>query len=263
MTNIEAMRRAVVITGASSGIGRAIAVELAAADYDLFLLGRSADGLDATKAALPALREGVRVQYESLDVGTPGELGGYLERLGNTHPYLFAVINNAGVMYPEAILSGGRMELWRRMMDVNYFAPLEGCVAAIKAMRRHGRAAHLINISSVAAEIKTLGPYAASKAALEIVSATLRAELQRDPIRITVIAPGAFNTQLSRDFLPETGERLMASGRSLGFDLAQGAHETIIGDPKHIAQAARYILAQPAEINIERVVIRPPMDLTL
>ena len=254
--------RAVIITGASSGCGRVIATQLAEVGFDLFLVGRSLEGLKVTADAAARLGHETTVKSKSLDVARPGALSAYVEEVAGSHGYLFALINNAGVMHPEPILGGGRMDRWRAMMDINYFAPLEGCVAAVAAMRAHGRAAHLINISSIAAGIESMGPYSASKKALEIMSETLRTELQGDRIRVTILVPGVFATNLGRDISPEMGARLIEGARSKGFDLTAGINEQVMGDPQHIARAVRYILEQPASINIERMVVRPPADLS-
>lgn len=251
--------RAVIVTGASSGLGASIARSLGASGFELYLVGRSVEGL-ADTARVIAAAGGPVAHCESLDIAQPGALAAYVTRVGEEHPYLFALINNAGIMHPEALI-GGRPDRWRAMMDVNYLAPLEACVAAITVMRRHGNAAHLLNISSVAAELEQYGAYSASKKALEMVCKTLRAELSADDIRITTLVPGAFATQLGRDFSPELQAGLAQTALSKGINLAAGPDERVMGNPEYIARAVQYVLSHPPTINIERMVLRPPMDL--
>ncbi|MET0660539.1 MAG: SDR family oxidoreductase [Steroidobacteraceae bacterium] len=248
--------QSVIVTGASSGIGKSIAQRLGAAGYELWLVGRSVEGLNATAADI-ARAGGPNAHCEPLDIAKPGALAELVLRVGELHPHLFALINNAGIMHPESVMTGSPQR-WRAMFDVNVLAPAEACRAAVQVMRRQGGPGHLINVSSVAAHWDTGGPYGASKRALEMISSTLRGELERDNIRITTVVPGGFATQLGRHFEPESFQRIAESMRSKG--LEPGVNELTVGDPDHIARAVLYILEQPVSINIERIVIRPPVD---
>lgn len=250
--------RAVIVTGASSGIGSAIARKLGAAGFELWLIGRSAEGLRTTAAAITQAG-GLAAHCEALDIAKPGVLANIVKRVGEAHSHLFALINNAGIMHPESILSGSS-ERWRSMFDLNVLAPLEGCRAAVEVMRRQGGPGHLINVSSIAAQWETGGVYAASKRAQEIVSSSLRLELEKDDIRITTLVPGGFATQLGRYLEPATVERIAASLKAKGFEMSATPDERTLGDPEHLARAVLYILEQPTIINIERIVIRPPVD---
>lgn len=250
--------RIVVVTGASSGIGRAIATTLGAAGFALRLIGRSADGLHSTADAID-LAGGPPASCQVLDVAIPDALADFVRQVGREPEPLFALVNNAGVMHPEPVMLGDPKR-WRSMFDINVLAPLEGCRAAVEVMRRQGGAGHLINISSIAAGWETGGVYAASKRAQEIISSSLRQELERDNIRVTTIVPGGFASQLARDFEPATFEKIAAGMKSKGFTFGPDVDERLIGDPQHIARAIHYILCQPININFERVVIRPPID---
>jgi NADP-dependent 3-hydroxy acid dehydrogenase YdfG len=252
--------RAVVVTGASSGIGAAIACALGAAGYELWLTGRSAEGLKSTAVAVQEAG-GVEPHCKALDLTEAGALAGVIRQVGEAHPHLFGLVNNAGVMHPESILAG-KPERWRSMFNLNVLAPLEGCRAAVELMRRQGGPGHLINVSSVAAQWDDGGVYAASKRALEIVSSTLRLELEHDNIRVTTLVPGGFATRLGRHLEPDTLERIGASMKAKGFEPGQPVNERMLGDPAHLARAVVYILEQPASINVERIVIRPPVNTT-
>ena len=154
---------------------------------ELWLVGRSTDGLEETAAAIKA-RGGGETHCESHGPAECGALGALVERIGDSHSHLFAVINNAGIMHPESIMSG-RMDRWQAMVDVNLLAPIEACQAAVRVMRRQRKPGHLINLSSIASRFENGGVYGATKLALEMVGRSLRDELELDDIRVTTIVP--------------------------------------------------------------------------
>lgn len=246
--------RGIVITGASSGIGQAIARELGAAGAELWLVGRSRPDLAETAAAI-AETGGGPAHPIAMDIAVPGALAALIEDI--PHDHLFALLNVAGVMFSEPIL-GADPARWREMMAVNLIAPLEGCQAAVTRMRAQGRPGHLINIGSLAARFDAGGVYGASKIALEMITRTLRKELEGDDIRVCAIIPGGFRTNLARGLKPETlellGEKMAATGEE---------PDRMFGDPADIARLARYILEQPIDFNIGEVVVRPPVSLEL
>jgi NADP-dependent 3-hydroxy acid dehydrogenase YdfG len=252
--------KAAIVTGASSGIGRSIATHLATTGIDQWIIGRSEEALAET-ADLIRQAGGPPAKCVAIDIAEPGRLAAVVAEVGRTHPYLFALVNNAGVMHPEPVISSDPAK-WRAMFDVNVLAPLEGIQAAVAAMRAHGKDGHLINISSLAARSHRNGMYSAAKAALASAGVSLRQELEKDDIRITTIVPGGFMSQLMRGFAPETISSLMENAESLGFDIS-GPNERVIGDPIYIARAVEYVLSHPASINIEEIVIRPPVSIDI
>jgi len=178
------------------------------------------------------------------------------------HPYLFALINNAGVMYPEPVVEGDPVR-WHEMFAINLMTPMEGCRAAVHAMRRHRKPGHLINVSSIAGRDDRYGAYGVSKAALTHLGRTLRRELERDDIRITTIVPGGFASNLSRGFDAGSIARLQANMANLDIDLTGPEGGKLMGDPERVAEMVRYVLAQPIEINLEEITIRPAISLEL
>lgn len=252
--------KAAIVTGASSGIGRAIAIQLGSAGLDLWLVGRNAEALQETADSIAA-NGGAPAQCVAADIAEPGTLARIVTEAAAAHPHLFALVNNAGIMHPERILESDSQR-WRAMFDINVLAPIEGIQAAAKAMRAHGRGGHLINISSLAARTHNNGMYSSTKAALESASKALRLELERDDIRITTVVPGGFATQLARGFQPETVATLMENAKDMGFDITS-PNEAVIGDPAHVGRMIEYILQQPVNIHIEEVVIRPPVSIDL
>jgi NADP-dependent 3-hydroxy acid dehydrogenase YdfG len=250
--------RAVIVTGASSGIGRCIAIELARAGAECWLVGRAAEELDVT-AQMIAAADGPKAHPAVIDLRKRGELAALIDQVGTAHPHLFAVINNAGVMHPEPIMAG-TIDRWQAMLDINVMAMLEGCQAAVLQMRKHGKPGHLINVGSLQGSFEVPGVYGISKKAAEMITHSLRAELEQDDIRITTVIPGGFMTNLARGFVPEQLAAMVERFTASGLEFNGPGSERILGDPQHIANMVRYILAQPIEINIEEVIIRPPVD---
>ena len=250
--------KAIVITGASSGIGRTLAIALGAAGADLWLLGRSSAEL-ATTATMVKEAGGKVPTIRAADLQERGHLRRLIGEVSSSHPHLFAVINNAGLMHPEPIMQGTE-ERWQAMLAVNAMAVLEGSQAGVQAMRAHGRPGHIVNIGSIAARWEEPGVYGATKKMVEGIGATLRRELERDPIRVTSIIPGGFATQLARGLKPEQLAQIGRNFAELGIDMNSPDLAQVIGDPRHVANAVLYVLAQPVELNIQEIVIRPPVD---
>lgn len=250
--------KAIIVTGASSGIGRVVAIELARAGAALWLVGRSADELAATANAI-AEAGGPPATSVPLDLRSRGGLGKLVADVAAQHPHLFAIINNAGLMHPEPIMQG-TMDRWQAMLDVNVLATLEGAHAAVTAMRGHGKPGHIINVSSVAASWEVPGVYGATKKMVEAIGASLRQELEQDDIRVTTIIPGGFATQLSRGLNPDQLAQIAEGFERLGIGADQGKLAKVLGDPQHIANVVRYVLEQPIDINFQEILIRPPID---
>lgn len=250
--------KAVIVTGASSGIGRSIAVELGKAGAELWLVGRDEGELEAT-AGMIAKTGGPAAHAEPMDLRTRGPLEALVGRVAAQHPHLFALVSNAGVMFPEPILSG-TVDRWQAMMDINVMAMLEGCKAAVEAMRAHGKPGHLINVGSLQSRFEVPGVYGITKQAVNSIGASLRDELEQDDIRVTTVIPGGFTTQLSRGFRPEEMANVMASFEKQGLSFDGPGAEKVLSDPQHIANIVRYVMEQPIEINFQEILIRPPVN---
>lgn len=250
--------KAIIVTGASSGIGRSIAVELGRAGAELWLVGRDAGELAAT-TRLIAEAGGPQAHAAPMDLRERGPLATLVAEVAGAHSHLFALVNNAGVMYPEPILSG-TIDRWQAMLDINVMAMLEGCKAAVEAMRAHGKPGHLINIGSVQARFEVPGVYGITKRAVLAIGDTLREELEQDDIRVCSLVPGGFATQLARGFQPEQLATIAAAFAENGFEFGGPGTERLISDPQHIANMVRYVLEQPIDINLQEIVIRPPVS---
>jgi NADP-dependent 3-hydroxy acid dehydrogenase YdfG len=158
--------RAIIVTGASSGLGRAIAVELGKAGAELWLVGRSPSQLNET-ARMIAEAGGPAAHCAPMDLRQRGPLEALVRQVAASHPHLFALINNAGVMYPEPFMEG-TIDRWQAMLDINIMAMLEGSKAAVEAMRGHGKPGHIVNLGSVQGRFEEPGVYGITKKAAEM-----------------------------------------------------------------------------------------------
>lgn len=253
--------RAIIVTGASSGLGRVIATELARRGAELWLVGRSADELAATARAI-AEAGGPPAHCAPLDLRQRGPLEALVQEVGRAHPHLFAIVNNAGVMYPEPLLDG-TIDRWQAMLDINVMAMLEGSKAAVEVMRGHGKPGHVVNIGSVAGRFEEPGVYGISKRAAQMIGWTLRTELEHDDIRVSTIIPGGFATNVGRNLTDHSKANAGRNLERLGIDRNSAEISKVVGDPIHVANAVRYILEQPIGINVQEIVVRPPISVKL
>jgi NADP-dependent 3-hydroxy acid dehydrogenase YdfG len=262
--------RTAVVTGASSGIGRAIAETLGAAGAHVFLCGRTAD---AMQDSVKKIREaGGRADSLTADVRDPAAVRALVDAAVAATGRLDIMVNNAGVSYPAAILAGDPEE-WRTMLETNVLALLVGCQAAVRAMRACKAEGHIVNISSIAAQRRDSGVYGATKHAVNSISGTLRKELEDDTIGVINVMPGAIATNFARNFDPafvqgfvkmagldvqvKPGERLPDEV----FEKLSGDLGNLLGDPADVANAILYAVTQPTNVNIADIVIRPPKQL--
>jgi len=179
----------VVITGASTGIGRATALRLARGGFDILAgVRREEDG-----AALRG--EESRIEPVLVDVTDAGQVAGLAERVAGAP--LAGLVNNAGIAVAGP-LEGIPLDQVRRQYEVNVFGLLAVTQALLEPLRAgHGR---IVNIGSIGGRVNTpfVGPYSSSKAAVRSLSAALRRELRPWDIRVALVEPGALDTPIWR-----------------------------------------------------------------
>jgi short-subunit dehydrogenase len=197
---------AAVVTGAASGIGRALALELAARGCDLALADRDEAGL--LEVATEISRDGKRkVTTHRVDVGEPGQIQEFAAAATAAHPKLNIVVNNAGVA-----LLGQFNEVEQAQMDWLFNINFWGVVHATRAFLPHlarQPAAHIVNLSSIFGIIAPPGQtaYSAAKFAVRGFSESLRHELAmaKSPVRLSVVHPGGVATNIVRNSRIGTG----------------------------------------------------------
>jgi NADP-dependent 3-hydroxy acid dehydrogenase YdfG len=260
------------VTGASSGIGRAIAERLGAAGAHVYLAGRTLDAMQASASKIEAA--GGQATPVVLDVRDVSQVQALVQRAADETGRLDIMVNNAGVSFPSKITEA-EPEEWKAMFETNVIALLAGCQAAVKAMRATKSEGHIVNISSIAALRPDSGVYGSTKHAVNCISNTLRGELEGDTIRVVTIMPGAIATNFARNFEPavvqgfvrgsgvevdvKKGERLPDEV----FERLGGPMRQVLGSPDDIASAVLFAVSQPIDVNVSEVVVRPPRQLAI
>ncbi|MFO1418351.1 MAG: SDR family oxidoreductase [Methylotetracoccus sp.] len=239
--------KTVVITGASSGLGEATARHLAQSGAAVVLGARRLERLERLVAEIT--ETGGRAVAVGMDVTIRADsdrlCAAALGHFGRVDVW----VNNAGIM-ALAPLDKLNVGEWDRMIDVNIKGVLYGVAAVLPQMRKQ-RAGHIINVASVAG-LKVFSPigtvYSATKFAVRAISEGLRTEVGAD-IRVTIISPGAVESELKN-----------------GTSDADAA--TLVGDfyranqipADSVARAIAYAIEQPADVDINEIVLRPTVQ---
>jgi short-subunit dehydrogenase len=197
---------AAAVTGAAGGIGRALALELAARGCDLALADRDEAGLAAVAAEI-AKNGSQKVTVHSVDVGVPSQIEAFAQAAVAAHPGLNIVINNAGValmgMFDE--VDQAQMD-W--LMKINFWGVVHGTRAFLPHLTLQPQA-HIVNLSSIFGIVAPPGQtaYAAAKFAVRGFSESLRHELQmaNSPVKLSVVHPGGVATNIARNSRSGTG----------------------------------------------------------
>src|SRR6202158_2165948 len=191
---------AAAVTGAASGIGRALALELAARGCDLALADRDEAGLKAVAAEI-AKAHSRKVTVHRVDVAEPSEIEAFAPAASGRHPGLNIVVNNAGVALLGQFnkIDQAQME-W--LININFWGVVHATRAFLPHLERQ-REAHIVNISSIFGIIAPPGQtaYAAAKFAVRGFSESLRHELAmaKSPVRLSVVHPGGVATNIARN----------------------------------------------------------------
>jgi len=191
------IRGAAAITGAASGIGRALAIELAQHGCDLALADRDEAGLKSLATELGAQR---KISVHRVDVGEPDDIAQFATEAIAAHPALNIVVNNAGVALMGTFeeIDQAQME-W--LFDINFWGVVHGTRAFLPHLKTRSEA-HIVNISSIFGIIAPPGQsaYAAAKFAVRGFSESVRHELAvaGSPVKLSVVHPGGVATSIAR-----------------------------------------------------------------
>jgi len=235
--------KVVVITGASSGIGRATAFLLAEAGATVVLGARRGDVLAEIARDIGAA--GGKVAFKVTDVRVRSDLEGLVQRAVEFGARLDVIVNNAGIS-PLSRLDALCVEEWDAMIDVNLRGTLYGIAAALPVFARQG-SGHVVNVVSTAGLkiVPMMGVYAATKTAVRTVSEALRQEAGPH-LRVTEVSPGMTATDLS-------GSITNAAAR----DAVAARMGAIAIPPAAIARGIAYAIDQPDDVDVGSIVIRP------
>jgi short-subunit dehydrogenase len=198
--NFQFQGSAAAITGAASGIGRALALELAARGCDLALADLDAAGLESVSKEIAAATHARRVTVYRVDVADPKQIEDFAQSAIADFPALNILINNAGVALLGQFDEFDQAQMaW--LMDINFWGVVRGTRALLPHLQRQ-RQAHIVNISSIFGIIAPAGQsaYAASKFAVRGFSEALRHELamNHSTVRLSVVHPGGVKTNIAR-----------------------------------------------------------------
>jgi NADP-dependent 3-hydroxy acid dehydrogenase YdfG len=187
-------KRRALITGASSGIGKATALAFAKAGIDVALVSRSQDKLEAI--ATTAREAGVNAKAYVLDLAKLEQVKAGIEAITTDFAPIDILVNNAGMGYTNP-LSATPLSDWQQVIDLNLTSVFQCILGILPAMRNQQRGT-IINVASIAGQqpFPTWGAYNVSKAGLIALSKTLAAEERTHGIRVVTISPGAVNTPL-------------------------------------------------------------------
>lgn len=231
-----------LVTGASGGIGSAIAQKLSAANCTVALAGRNLERLEEVQQSLP--NDSIIVE---MDVSQSNNVAAGFEKTLKEFGKIDILVNAAGVM-PLTYLKNRHLDEWLETIEVNVKGTLR-CVHEVLPSMKDQKAGHIVNIASVdGQEIFQGGSvYGASKAAVIELSRAMRMELSPEfNIRVTSIEPGTVDTDLREDI---TDEELLED-KDYGGDEAKMSTEDI-------ADAVYYALSQPNSVNVNELMLKP------
>ena len=233
----------VAVTGASSGIGAAIARSLSARGARVVLGARRVDRMAALVTDICS-SGGVASAY-ALDVTQRASMERFVAETIALHGRIDVLVNNAGVM-PLSRMDVLDVDGWEQTIDVNVKGVLYGIAAVLPHMQRQSRG-HIVNIASIGAHRSYPGAavYCASKYAVWAISDGLRQELLDGALRITTVSPGTTESELAEHITDPAAADAMRAYRAI----------TIA--PEAVAEAVAYALSQPPEVSVSEVVVRP------
>jgi 3-hydroxy acid dehydrogenase / malonic semialdehyde reductase len=227
------------ITGATSGIGRAMAVSLSQAGYDVYALGRSKSAIEELRAAQP------RIMPIAVDVTDRGALEAIV-----ADRHIDVLINNAGMMPPLGSFADMTIPDIDATLQVNLSAAIILTRLVVPQMRDRG-SGHILFTGSIAAHaaFANIAVYSATKAAIAGFAAALRADLSPFGIRVTEIVAGRVETALYKDILDAKSRAAMYA-------------DNVAVQPEDVAQMVVAILALPARADVTRFDIMPTRPTT-
>lgn len=234
--------KVVIITGASSGLGKATALRLAKGGAKLVLAARREERLVELRDAI--IEQGGDAIYQVTDVTDRDQVESLAKAAKEAYGRIDVLVNNAGLM-PLSPLDELKVDEWDQMVDVNIKGVLYGIAAVLPTMREQ-HVGHIINLSSIAGHkvFPSSAVYSATKYAVKALSEGLRQEGDGE-IRSTNISPGAVATELTSTISdPDTAKNV------------DEMYEMAI-DPDAIARAIAYAIEQPADVDVNEIIIRP------
>lgn len=232
----------IIITGATSGIGRATAIKLASEKTEIIITGRRAQRLEEVAAQIR--EKGAKCTILQFDIRSQEECTKYLSNLGRVD----VLINNAGLAAGLEHIDKGSTQDWDAMIDTNVKGLLYVTKIVSSAMVEAGKGGHIINIGSIAGTepYENGAVYCASKHAVHAISQSMRADLLSSGIKVGEVRPGMVETEFSQ--VRFHGDTQRASNVYKGITPLSG---------EDIANAIEWMLNAPEHMNVNEVVLMP------
>lgn len=237
------MTATAVVTGASSGIGAATARGLAAEGYEVVLVARRADRIEAQAEEITAAGQVARAQV--LDVTDRAAVDAFAEALGSCD----VLVNNAGGAIGTETVATGDPADWRRMYEVNVLGVLNMTQALLPRLIASGDGTVLV-VSSVAGHVvyEGGGGYVAAKHGAHTLAATLRLELCGEPVRVLEVAPGMVKTE-------EFSLNRLRGDKEGADAVYEGVPDPLSAED--VADTIVWAITRPSHVNIDLLVVRP------
>ncbi|MFD2513683.1 SDR family NAD(P)-dependent oxidoreductase [Pontibacter locisalis] len=237
------MARIAFVTGATSGIGWATAVELAKNGYHIIATGRRTERLEELKQEITNMP----VYTLAFDVRDKDAVQQAVNSLPEEWQQIEVLINNAGNAHGLAPFQEGSLEDWDAMMDINVKGLLYVSHAVLPLMQKQKKG-HIINIGSIAGkEVYPNGNvYCASKHAVDAISKAMRIDLVQEGIKVSEVNPGLVETEFSE--VRFKGDTARAASVYKGYQALQA---------QDIAELISFIVTRPAHVNLAEVLVLP------
>ncbi len=234
-----------IITGASSGIGQAIAEHLASEGANVVLAARRKERLEELAQSIEK-ESSVKTKVVETDVTNQNDVENLVKETKEQFSSVDMLVNNAGVML-LSFLKNDKVEEWEKMVDVNVKGVLFGVHSVLPTMLEQD-SGHIINISSVAGHevFPTSSVYSATKYAVRALSMGMEKELSKTGVRVTNISPGAVSTELPEHI---TDDEVIS--------MFQDRKGRVTLEAEDIARSVVYAVSQPEYVNVNEVMVRP------
>ena len=239
------MSKNVIITGATSGIGKATAFRLAKLKYNLVIIGRRAERLTKLKNQIFE-KYGVKIYSSAFDIQDRIAVQEAMNKLPSDFEHIDILINNAGLAAGLDNFQDGSMDDWDQMIDTNIKGLLYISKIIAKKMTDR-KSGHIVNVSSIAGKqsYAKAGVYCATKHAVEAITKNMRIDMLSQGIKVSSVSPGAVETEFSVVRLKDEQKAK---------DVYNGYTPLVAED---IAETIEFIVTRPAHVNINDILIMP------